>query len=106
MDDDLNTSVALASVFEFVKEMNKLLDKISKKNSDDCIRFLKKIDSVLGVMKFEDDSIDAEIEALIEKRNEARKNKDFATSDKIRDELKAKGIILDDTPTGTRWKRV
>ena len=108
MDDDLNTSEGLASVFEFAKKNNKILseEKISKKNSDDCLDFLKSVDSVFGIMQFEQEAIDKEIEDLIIKREEARKNKEFKIADKIRDELKDKGVILDDTPQGTRWKRV
>ena len=108
MDNDLGISEALASIFEFIKEINKLIaiNKISIENAKDCTQLMQKFDSVLGVMKFSEESIDSEIESMIEKRNVARKNKEWAESDKIRDELKEKGILLDDTPDGTKWKRV
>jgi cysteinyl-tRNA synthetase len=108
MDDDLNISEALAAVFSMVKDVNKLIaeGKIGKKNAKEVLEVMKGFDSVLGVMSFEETSLDSEIEALIQKREEARNKKDFATADKIRDELKAKGIILEDTKDGVRWKKV
>jgi cysteinyl-tRNA synthetase len=67
---------------------------------------IKKFDSVLGIFGSEDtEMLDAEIEALIEERHQARRDRDFARSDEIRDELAAKGIVLEDTKDGVRWKR-
>jgi cysteinyl-tRNA synthetase len=104
MDDDLNISNALAAIFNFVRDINKI--EISEKDALKVIEVMKGFDSVLGVMEEKDQSIDSEIEALIEERNKARKEKDFDKADSIRDQLKEKGIILDDTPKGTIWKKI
>jgi len=107
LDDDLNISPALAAVFDFVKEINVEREKNPLSETDARVveDALKKFDSVLGVIYVAEEALDAEIGKLIEKRNEARKNKNFAESDRIRDQLLEMGIILEDTPSGTRWKR-
>ena len=107
MDDDLNISPALASVFDFVKEINVVREKnpLSKHDAGMVEDALKKFDSVLGVIYIKEEGLDKDIEELINKRNEARKNKDFAESDRIRDQLDSMGIILEDSSAGTRWKR-
>ena len=107
LDDDLNISPALAAVFDFVKEINVEREKNPLSETDALIvqDILKKFDSVLGVIYTAEETLDADVEKLIEKRNEARKNKDFAESDRIRDQLLEMGIILEDSPSGTRWKR-
>jgi cysteinyl-tRNA synthetase len=106
MDDDLQISEALAAIFEFIKDANKLLaeGKLSKKGAANAHETLKELNTVLGVMNFEEERIDSEIEGLIKKREEARKRKDFAAADRIRDELQKRGIILEDTREGVRWK--
>lgn len=106
MDDDLNTADGLSAVFELVKDINtKILDKAVSENV--CKTAAKVFDELCGVLGIlynrKSNDLDAEIEALIEKRQEARKNRDFATADKIRDDLKAQGIILKDTPQGVTW---
>ncbi len=106
MDDNLNISEALAAIFEFVKKVNKLNDRIGRKNAEDIVGFLKKINSVIGVIEFEKQELSEDIQKKIDEREEARKRKDFGKADEIRDELKKKGIELRDTPEGARWKRV
>ena len=108
MDDNLNISKALAKIFDFMKDVNKLLkdNKLSKKNSNSIIKTMKGFNSVLGIMDFKEEKIDKEIEKLIQEREEARNKKDFKKADGIRDNLKKKGIILEDTPQGVRWKKV
>lgn len=108
MDDDLNISVALAALFDFVRDVNKLMDenKLSKQEADEIYNLMMRFDKVLGVIgeiKAEE-KLPPEVEELIKKREEARKAKDWATADKIRDQLKAMGIILEDTPQGVKWR--
>ncbi|MCH1626104.1 cysteine--tRNA ligase [Fredinandcohnia quinoae] len=107
MDDDFNTANAVSVLFELSKQANYYLQE---KNTSDAVinTFIQEfvvLFGALGLTLEVDELLDEEIEALIEKRIQARKNRDFALSDQIRDELKAKNIILEDTPQGTRWKR-
>lgn len=109
MGDDLNISEALAAVFEFVKNINQHIDNstIDKKSATAALDFLERADSVLGVMSFEkEEKLPAGIMSLINERERLRKEKKFAEADKIRAKLREKGIQLDDTPEGVRWKRV
>lgn len=108
MDNDFDVSGALGVVFDLVKTVNGLRDakKLTQKDVDEAEKFLKDVDKVLCVIFEEEKDVDDEVKALIEKRKEARASKDFAMSDKIRDELKAKGIELEDTASGTVWKRI
>ena len=103
MDNDLDIAAGLRSVFQFMRRINKLSP--SKKDAFKVFRFMKEIDSVLGVMEANNEKLPAELMALIKEREEARKNSDFEKSDKIRNKLKEKGILLDDRPDGTVWKR-
>lgn len=108
MDDDLNISEALAAVFELVKNINHHIDSgsVDKKSAAAALGFLEKVDSVLGVMSFEkEEKLPSEIMKLIDERERLRKEQKFAEADKIRAKLREKGIHLDDTPSGVRWKR-
>jgi cysteinyl-tRNA synthetase len=109
MDDDLNTADAIAAVFEMVRLINsKVTSKsgTSKKTVNFCISILKELGGVLGILTREkNEGLDAEIESLIEKRQQARKQKDWKTADEIRDKLKEMGITLEDTPQGVKWRR-
>ncbi len=108
MDDDLNTADALAAVFSLVREINTAIaGGAGRKTLAACADAFDELTGVLGlVYNRNTENIDSEIEALIEKRTAARKAKDFATADKIRDELKAMGILLEDTPQGVKWSRI
>ena len=106
MDNDLNISGGLAAIFGFMTSVNKVMGKLSKKDAKEVSKLMMKFDSVLGVMEHEKVDVSDDIQALVDKREEARKNKDFATADSIRDSLKEKGIVLEDTPKGVRWKKV
>jgi cysteinyl-tRNA synthetase len=107
MDDDLNTSEALGVLFTLVKDINRLVDEkiISSADAETVLDTVQGFDSVLGLLKREELILDAEVKTLIEKRIQARKDKDFKMSDRIRKDLENQGIILEDTPEGTKWKR-
>jgi len=106
LDDDLNISGALAAVFDFIRDINRLKaeDKLSAEERDQALELVRRFDTVLN-FTFESQDIDQEIEDLIAQRTEAKKAKDFARADQIRDDLAGRGIILEDTPQGVRWKR-
>ena len=108
MDDDINTADAISVIFDIVKYANTNFDEnTSKKTLEYTISLLEELMNVLGILKEESkDFLDSDIEALIEERNNARKNKDFNRADEIRDMLKDAGIILEDTRGGVKWKRV
>jgi cysteinyl-tRNA synthetase len=105
LDDDLNISGAFAAVFDFMTGINKRMDDISKSDAVKIKSVMQSFDSILGIMHHEKGELEKDIEALIQKREDARKKKDFAAADKIRADLLAKGIILEDTPSGVRWKK-
>ena len=107
MDDDFNTADAIASVFELVKFINTTADgSSSKEYLDTLYDILFKLTDVLGIIiDKKEEMLDDEIEAMIEKRQAARKERNFALADQIRDELLAKGIILEDTREGVKWKK-
>ncbi len=108
MDDDLNTSVALAAVHELTREVNTVLARrgLRDENKREVIAAIDRIDSVLNVFGDPQPQIlDAEIQRLIDERQEARHRRDFDRGDEIRDQLAARGIILEDTKDGVRWKR-
>ena len=108
MDDDFNTAAALAAVHDLVREINTVMSS-SQLLADDRAAVLDAIgrfDAVLGIFGPEETAmLDAEIEALIEERQTARRDRNFARSDEIRDLLAERGIILEDTKDGVRWKR-
>jgi cysteinyl-tRNA synthetase len=108
LEDDLNTASALGAVFSFVREINADLESgnLSKEAALAARRALRGADSVFGVLPAEEARLlDSEIQAKIDARQAARKRRDFAASDAIRDELARLGILLEDTPQGVRWRR-
>ena len=107
MDDDLNTAGALAALFTLIRDANTAIDagRITSSDAEGLRTVLRKVDSVLDIYPRRDKSLNAEIEKLIEARLAARRERNFAESDRIRDELLSRGIILEDTPKGTRWRR-
>ena len=108
MDDDFNTADAISAVFELVKFIN---SNVSAESSNallgELYRQMKTLCDVLGIiLEKEEEDLDSEIEGLIAKRQAARKEKNFARADEIRDLLLAKGIMLKDTREGVQWKRI
>jgi cysteinyl-tRNA synthetase len=107
MDDDLNTAGALGALFTFIRDANIAMDagRISAGDAAGMKAAMMKIDPVLDIFPKRDQTLDADVEQMIEARNAARKARNFAESDRIRDELLARGIILEDGAAGTRWRR-
>ena len=110
MDDDLNTADAIAAIFEMVKDINSSIKpeiNISKETIVFCSDLIKELGGVLGILRKvkEDDAIDPEIQELIDRRQQARKEKNWKLADEIRDKLKGMGIILEDTPQGVKVRR-
>jgi cysteinyl-tRNA synthetase len=108
MDDDLNVSVALASLFDFVRDLNNLLDAnvVTKQETERAVDFLSGVDRVLGVVGSvkKEELLPKEAMGLIAKREEARKAKDWKTADALRQQLKTMGIMIEDTAQGVRWR--
>jgi len=106
MDDDLNTADAISAVFELIKDINTATkDGSTKEFAEECLSLLDELTGVLGLLREKEEEgsgIDDEIQKLVDERQEARKAKNFARADEIRDLLKARGITLEDTPQGVR----
>jgi cysteinyl-tRNA synthetase len=108
MDDDLNTSVALAAVHNLSREVNTALarKKVKANNQRELLEVIARIDTVLNIFgQSQREMLDSEVQALIDERQEARRRRDFHRADDIRCELADRGIILEDTKDGVRWKR-
>ena len=108
LDDDLNISAAWAAVFDWVRDTNRRIAENSLKPGDAAAALAQweKVNSVLGISAAVEAEAPPEIVALLEARLTARKAKDFKRSDAIRDELKAKGWVIEDTPKGPKLKRI
>ncbi len=108
MEDDLNTADALAAIFELVRDINTkiIADGANKSDCQAGAKMFDELCSVLGIVyNRKTESLDDEVEALIEKRTQARKDRNWAEADRIRDELKAMGIVLEDTAQGVKWHK-
>ena len=109
MDDDLNTADAIASIFEMVRIANAKFvvgGDFFKKDLQIAKNKIEELCNVLGILKENNTSLEKEVEELIEERQRARKNKDWKRADEIRDILKSRGIVLEDTTNGVKWKKV
>jgi len=110
LDDDLNTAEALAALFEYVRDANTAMDsgEFRQGNVPDALELLDQFDRIFDVLRpsaTEGALSDAQVEALIAERAQAKKNRDFARADQVRQQLLDAGIILEDTKEGARWKR-
>jgi cysteinyl-tRNA synthetase len=107
-DDDLNVSAALAAVFDLVRELNRRIDArtLSTADAGAAIDWLRTTDTVLGVLPDETDDLEPELRSLLDERVAARAARDWAASDRLRDELAARGIAVEDTRDGQRWRRL
>ena len=113
LDDDLNTAFALASVFDLIRACNIALDKEQLREDDRTaiLEWFSEVDGRLAILPIADErgaadvESDDEIETLIKRRNDARRNRDFAAADQIRKELLDRGIVIEDTREGTKWRR-
>ncbi|EPB8149559.1 cysteine--tRNA ligase [Clostridium perfringens] len=108
MDDDFNTADAITAIFDLIKDTNtNITIDSSKELAQKALELIRELGAPLGMFqKSTKGNLEEEIEALISKRQQARKDRDFALADKIRDELKDRGIVLEDTPQGVRWKMI
>lgn len=108
MDDDFNTADAITAIFDLIKDTNtNITIDSSKELAQKALELIRELGAPLGMFqKSTKGNLEEEIEALITKRQQARKDRDFALADKIRDELKDRGIVLEDTPQGVRWKMI
>jgi cysteinyl-tRNA synthetase len=107
LDDDLNTPEALAALFNYLRQVNAAIDdgSLDAEGARVAQAALGAADGVLGVLPRAAEVLPAEVEERIAARNAARRRRDFSEADRIRDELAARGIVLEDTPGGTRWKK-
>lgn len=108
MDDDFNTADAITAIFDLIKDINTNVSiDSSKELCEKALDLIRELGNPLGILqKSTKGSLEEEVEKLIEERQQARKNRNFALADKIRDDLKARNIILEDTPQGVRWKKI
>jgi cysteinyl-tRNA synthetase len=107
LDDDLNVSAALAVVFDLVRDLNRRIDSRSLSTGDasTALDRLRALDEVLGVLPDAADELDAETRRLLDERATARASRDWAASDRLRDQLADRGIAVEDTRDGQRWRR-
>lgn len=108
MDDDFNTADAISVLFDLTKDINNNIDiNSSAELCEKAEGFVRELGNSLGILQNRmKKDLEAEIQGLIDKRQQARKEKDFALADKIRDDLKKRNIVLEDTPQGVRWKKI
>jgi cysteinyl-tRNA synthetase len=107
LDDDLNISPALAAFFELIRELNRRLDTrlLSTADAARAGEFLRDLDRVLGIAPAADDTLEPDLQALVDERAAARAGKDWAASDRLRTVLAEHGILVEDTRDGQRWRR-
>ena len=107
LDDDLNVSAALAVVFDLVRELNRRIDgrTLATADAEQALAAIRSFDEVLGVLPSADEGLDQESRSMLDERATARANRDWAASDRLRDALAERGIAVEDTRDGQRWRR-
>ncbi len=107
LDDDLNISAALAVVFDLVRDLNRRLERrsLSTRDAGRALETLRDLDRVLAILPDESETLEPDVAALLEQRAAARAARDFAASDRLREELSAHGVTVEDTRDGQRWRR-
>jgi cysteinyl-tRNA synthetase len=107
LDDDLNISPALAAVFELIRELNRRIDarQLSTADAGRATDFLRDLDRVLGIAPAAEETLDAELQKLLDDRAAARAGRDWSASDRLRTVLEERGILVEDTRDGQRWRR-
>ncbi len=107
LDDDLNSAAAMGFVFELVREINAAADRgeLPEENARELQDFFGELSAIFGLDLMPSHRLDAEVEALVQRREELRKTRRFTEADAIRDDLLGRGILLEDTPSGVRWKK-
>ena len=108
MDDDFNTADAITAIFDLIKDVNINVNiDSSKELITGCLNLIRELGKPLGMLqKSTKVNLDDEIQKLVNERQQARKDKNWALADKIRDDLKSRGIVLEDTPQGIRWHKI
>jgi cysteinyl-tRNA synthetase len=108
MDDDLNVSAALAAIFDLVRDLNRRIDarSLSDRDAAAAIELLRDLDRVLGILPPADDQLEPDLAGLLQQRADARAAREWTASDRLRDELLARGIAVEDTRDGQRWRRL
>ena len=108
LDDDLNISEGLAALFDLVRELNRRIEArtLSTADAGRALDLLRDLDQVLGVLPDPADALPGELQALLDERSAARAARDWAASDRLRDELADRGIAVEDTRDGQRWRRL
>ena len=107
MEDDMNTADAVSKLFDLSKRINQgINEEVGKESLEKAKKVYGELAKVLGLLNKEEDQVDEEVLTLIKEREDARKNKDFARADEIRDQLTEMGIAIEDSRDGTKWKRI
>jgi cysteinyl-tRNA synthetase len=108
MDDDFNISPALAALFRFTHQINKIMDQkgLAPEDKEKVLTAMARIDGVISIMELKEAQVDEETKRLIEKREQARRDKDWATADQLRQKLKEMNIDVTDTKEGSLWRKM
>jgi cysteinyl-tRNA synthetase len=108
LDDDLNISGALGAIFEMVREVNRAMaqHQLSTDDAQQVLALMQQFDTVLGLLAPAEEPVDSQMEALLRERQEARKQRNFARADALREQIRAHGYVIEDTPQGPRLKRL